>query len=181
MQMMDDAAEALPVLLPREVYILEGDRDSSSAVMHAFCAEQITMMGRVVWVDGGNVLDPLLLSRMMRSRRCSTRYSLDRVTIARAFTAYQMSSIIEDRLPGKVREESPSLVMVTALSALFADPDVDGRESRELIRRSMGALVNLAAEGSTVLISGYDGPSCARRIRAHKTKRGLVVNTPGGV
>ncbi len=181
MQNMEDTAEPLPVLLPREIYVLEGDRESASPVMHAFCAEYITTQGRVVWVDGGNVLDPLRLSRMMRSRRCSTRYSLDQVTIARAFTAYQMSSIIEDRLPEKVREESPSLVMVTALSALFADPDVDGRESRELIRRSMDALGTLAAEGSTVLISGYDGPSYARRLRARKTRRGLVVSIAGGV
>lgn len=168
-------------MAPGEIHILEGDREYVSPVMHAFCAEHIAAMGKVVWVDGGNVLDPLLLSRMLRSRRCSTRHSLDRVTVARAFTAYQLSSIIEDRLPDKVREQSPSLVMVTALSVLFADSDVDARESRELVRRSMETLDILAAAGGTVLISGYDGPSSARRLRVRKTRRGLLVNGPGGV
>ncbi len=181
MQDMESTAKPLPALLSGEINLLDGDRESVSSFMHAFCAEHIAVQGKVVWVDGGNALDPLLLSRMLRSRRCSTRYSLDRVTVARAFTAYQMSSIIEDRLPEKVHEESPSLIMVTALSALFADSDVDGRESRELIRRSMDSLDTLASEGRTVLVSGYDGVSSARRLRARKTKRGLEIRGPGGV
>lgn len=159
---------------------MEGEREMVSLVTHSFCAEKLKGEGKVIWVDGGNVIDPLLLLRLLRSGRQSPRGALDRIILARAFTAYQMSAIIEGRLRDRTVEESPSLVIVSSLGELFQDPDVDRRESRELLSRALDVLQDISrSEESPVLVSGCP-LTCPRVLRVRGSAHGLSVKQPGG-
>ncbi len=168
---------------PGELTLLLGPRPEALALLHACCADAACRGRGAVWVDGGNALDPLDLSRRCRALRCGTREALDRVNVARAFTAYQLQAIIGERLEAKVLEASPSLVLVASLDQLFDDPDVDRREARCLLRASLEDLRSLARRtGAAVLASASaEGVPPSEAALAHRVlSAGAHLHGPPG-
>jgi len=152
-------------------------------VLHACCAEAACRGQGAVWVDGGNALDTLALSRRCRALRCGTREALDRVNVARAFTAYQLQAIIGERLEAKVLEASPSLVLVASLDELFGDQDVDRREARHLMRASLEDLRSMAVRtGAAVLVSASaEGVPPSEAALAHRVLSAGKLAGPASV
>jgi hypothetical protein len=71
-----------------------------------FIAE-LAQWGPVQVLDGGNRFDVLSLNRELRRRDLPLYTALDRVQIARAFTCYQMTTLLERR----PQNRTPTLVL----------------------------------------------------------------------
>ena len=52
----------------------------------------------VVFVDGGNSFSPYLVAEIARSNGLDSRSALEKIYVSRAFTAYQVSSLILEKL-----------------------------------------------------------------------------------
>ncbi len=91
----------------------------------------------VVLVDGGNVADPFGLSAICRRLRVRPRDVLPRVHIARAFTSFQMSSILEDALPGAIMEHAPGVLAVSCVDELYHDDNVGRDQATVLLGRAL--------------------------------------------
>jgi len=87
-----------------------------------FIAE-LAQSGPVQVLDGGNRFDVLGLNRELRRRELPLYTALERVQIARAFTCYQMTTLLE----GPPQSRTPTLVL--NLLATFQD------ENASLIER----------------------------------------------
>ncbi|MFW3146870.1 MAG: hypothetical protein ACMUIE_08685 [Thermoplasmatota archaeon] len=111
--------------------------------------------GTVYYIDGGHRADPFSMARILRMHREDPRPVLERVMIARAFTAYQMDSLIRDSLHrlGSV----PDLLIVSSMDSLFSDPEVDLEAARAMVRNCMKALRGIADRGACVLLSVSGG------------------------
>jgi len=106
--------------------------------------------GTVVFVDGCNRMDPYGLVGLCKRFRIDPRDALGRMIVARAFTAYQMSSIIEEKLAEKV--PGSRLLVVSGIQYPYQDTDVGDREARVLLTRANRLIYDLARDHFPVTV-----------------------------
>jgi hypothetical protein len=107
------------------------------------------------YIDGGHRADPFAMARVLRMQRQDPRPVLEKVHIARAFTAYQMDSLIRESL--SELPSPPDLLIVSAIDSLFSDPEVDIKEAKGMLANCMAALKRMTERGTCVMISAYGG------------------------
>ena len=98
-----------------------------------FIAE-LAQSGPVRVLDGGNRFDVLGLNRELRRRDLPLYTALDRVQVARAFTCYQMTTLLEGRPGGGI----PTLVL--NLLAPFQDENASLVERLRLLEICLHSL-----------------------------------------
>jgi hypothetical protein len=135
--------------------------DSSDRLLfdltHILCVNGVSTLEQdVVWVDGGNSVNPYELGRICRRFGLDRADVLDSVSVARAFTAYQLVSLIDERLEAEVSRSGAGMVIVSCLPDLFQDKEMRWSESYQLIKRCVERLRDLARERELVaLITNY--------------------------
>lgn len=157
------------------------------------CVRHILDFDReVVYVDGGNSINPYTISSIAKRYGKSRQEVLGRIRVARAFTAYQMSSILLESLEEEVRA-GPGLLVLSCLPDLFLDEDVEYREAYHLLRRGLKKVRDLVKEEELIcLVTNHGLSHLSRRrgignllhqmadrvVRIQSTKGGLLISLP---
>ncbi len=116
-----------------------------------FIAE-LAQTGPVRVLDGGNRFDVLTLNRELRRRELALYTALDRIRVARAFTCYQMATMLEEPAPGGI----PTLVL--NLLTTFQDENASLSERLRLLEICLHNL-RKNAQHSPVLVVLHPQPS----------------------
>jgi|ADurb_Cas_03_Slu_FD_contig_81_331094_length_864_multi_3_in_0_out_0_1 hypothetical protein len=124
---------------------------------HILCVNGVSTLSRdAVWVDGGNCVDPYELGRICRRFGLDRTEILDSISVARAFTAYQLVSLIDERLESEVQRTGAGMVIVSCLPDMFQDKEMRWSESYQLIRRCVERLQEVSRrEGTATLITNH--------------------------
>ncbi|UCG36793.1 MAG: hypothetical protein JSV64_00480 [Candidatus Bathyarchaeota archaeon] len=109
----------------------------------------------VTFVDGGNTFRLYDISHIARLYELNPEKVLERIFISRAFTAYQMTSIILDRLQKNVEQHDSEFVIVSDISGLFLDKDISAREAREVFNQLIIHLSTFAQRNHIVVAATY--------------------------
>ncbi len=110
-----------------------------------FIAE-LAQTGPVRVLDGGNRFDVLSLNRELRRRDLPLYTALERVQVARAFTCYQMTTMLELPIPGGI----PTLVL--NLLTTFQDENAPLPERLRLLETCLYCLQKTARHTPVLLI-----------------------------
>jgi hypothetical protein len=123
----------------------------------------------VIVLDGANRFDPYTVSSFARKASISPESLLKRIRIARAFTCYQMATLMGEKLTGLLRQESaiaktqkPWVILLGPITT-FLDEDVPEREVRPLFERSLRKVEILAEEGVPFFLFQALIPSHSKR------------------
>ena len=142
------------------------------------------------YIDGGNRADPFAMARILRMQRIDPRGALHRVMIARAFTAYQMDTLINTNL--MKLEDAPALLLISSMDRLFSDPEVETDAARGMVKNCMMSLDAMAAKGCCVVIAATGGshgsdllplitPYCSNWVSLSNRQKGRIrIITKGG-
>ena len=118
--------------------------------IHTLTVDRVCLdAGEAVWVDSGRHAVTETLVDLAPSRRV-----LDRVRIARGFTPYQHTSLLQEL--ADAIDDSTSLVVVPAVDYHYRD-DVQGRDGQSLLAYGLAQLARVALE--------YDLPVLVTRHR----------------
>jgi hypothetical protein len=98
----------------------------------------------VLYVDGANRFDPLLIARMARERTRTPAEFNSLVRVARAFTCFQLTELLV-RVPHLLHKFAANILIVTGLPELYFDEDVREREAHVSFRRALAAMSALRA------------------------------------
>ncbi|MEM3649000.1 MAG: hypothetical protein QW506_07545, partial [Thermoproteota archaeon] len=96
------------------------------------CVAPVEMSGldsEAVFIDGGNSFNPYISAEVARIFGLDPRYVLERVHVSRAFTAYQLSTLILEKLNSFLDRCNAGLVYVSDVSNLFLDRDIPKTEA----------------------------------------------------
>jgi hypothetical protein len=107
----------------------------------------------VVFVDGGNTFSLYDVSRTAQLHELDPRNVLKRIFISRAFTAYQMTSLILDELQNAIKKHSSKLVILSDLVGLYLDKDVPKREAQEVFNQLTLYLSKFAKENQVIVVT----------------------------
>ena len=126
----------------------------------------------VIVLDGANRFDPYAVSSFARKESISPESLLKRIRIARAFTCYQMATLMGEKLPIRqsavAQAQKPWVILLGPITT-FLDEDVPEREVRPLFERSLKKVEILAEEGVPFFLFQAMLPS--RSKRAYLMKR----------
>lgn len=106
--------------------------------------------GTAVLVDGCNSVDPYKLARLCKRTGRDQRDALERLVVSRAFTAYQMSAIIEEELERRL--DTARLLVVSGMQYLYQDKDMDEAEAKVLASRAFRHVRELAERYGLVAV-----------------------------
>ncbi len=109
----------------------------------------------VVFIDGGNTFKPNHVDRLARLHQLDPKQTLESIYLSRAFTAYQMTKLILEKLKETVKRYDAKLVIISDIAGLFLEDDVKEDEAREVYNQLMAYLSNFAKENQIVLIATY--------------------------
>ena len=129
----------------------------------------------VIFVDGGNSIDPYGIANLCRRKGHHRGYVLSQINVARAFTAYQLTSLINGRLEDMVRQSRASTLIVSCFVDLFFDNDMAWVESFQLIKRCVNTLMRLTREHNLVTVLTNYGPA---KLHFRRHLRNLMYNAP---
>ncbi|MCC6604738.1 MAG: hypothetical protein IT327_16130 [Anaerolineae bacterium] len=124
--------------------------------LHMLELSAVLALRGTVWVlDGGNSYNALYVARYIRRATVHLEATLNRITVARAFTCYQMVTLLQETatsacstalshstpMSRSVQAVSPTLIL--DLLATFGDESIDLDESVRLLRLTLVQLQRL--------------------------------------
>jgi hypothetical protein len=109
-----------------------------SAVLSALTAEE----GNAFWIDGCNAFNPYTLVEAAERYGMDADGLLQRIFIARAFTAHQLNAIAA-LLPEKAVREHASIIAVAGVAELFVS-DVRWQEGLDMLSSTIANLLTAA-------------------------------------
>ncbi|MDB2225891.1 hypothetical protein PM023_14570 [Halorubrum ezzemoulense] len=99
------------------------------------------------WVDGANKANTTRLRELAPADRV-----LNRIEVARGFTAHQHTALL-DRLAGRLAaRESPSVVVATGLDGMYRATDVDSELAEQLFIRAIASIARVARVHDTPVL-----------------------------
>ncbi|MHB8412520.1 MAG: hypothetical protein ACYDDI_11330 [Candidatus Acidiferrales bacterium] len=105
----------------------------------------------VLFLDGANQFDPLLLARFARRRGLEASSFNRLIRVSRAFTCFQLTELIA-RTPKFLNDFPAKVVIVTALPDLYFDEDVREREARASFEHALEGLQKIVRAPISVAV-----------------------------
>jgi hypothetical protein len=140
------------------------------------CVQGTTKFGEeLIFVDGGNSIDPYGIANLCKRKGYERQEVLSQINCARAFTAYQLVTLINDKLEDMVRNSRASTLIVSCFVDLFFDKDMPWQESFQLIRRCVNTLKRLTKEHNLITILTNHGLA---KLHFRRGLRHLMYNAP---
>ncbi len=152
----------LPELYPGQVCLILAPR-SMRQWMSALLA-RLALAGPVRVLDGGNCFQAYPLARALREQTEQPEVILGRVHVARAFTCYQVSTLLA------VTPSLPVPTLALDLLSTFGDESVPLVERRRLLEESLAHLRRLSRQGSVAAHASSPGASLLEESLAHLTR-----------
>lgn len=118
---------------------------------------------RVVYIDGGNAFDPYAVSAIAQEYGLDPQSVLEKILVSRAFTAYQLTSLVFEKLEAALKGYRSKLVVISDITGLFLDRDVPQIEGRDIFLKLTQFLVDLASRRSAIVVASYVPRPYARR------------------
>ncbi len=107
----------------------------------------------VTFVDGGNTFRLYDVSYTAQLHELDPTEILNRIFVSRAFTAYQLTSLILDKLQRAVEEHGSKLVIISDMAGLYLDKDVPNREAKDVFNQLTLYLPKFAEKNRVIVVA----------------------------
>jgi hypothetical protein len=108
-----------------------------------------------VFIDGANNFQLYQIVRLARLHHLDPKQVLDRIYISRAFTAYQLTTLIMQKLEDAVKKCNSKLVIISDIAATFLDKNIHHEEAKRIYSQIVARLSNFAREHQIIIVATY--------------------------
>jgi len=127
---------------------------SSLLCVRATLPQPLGLDSDVVFIDGGNIFDAYATSAHAIRHEIEVESVLARIHLSRAFTYHQLTTLINEKLPQALDNFNARLVIVSDITLLYCDPDVqDKRDAFNIFRKDTKTLATLAEQKHTLIVT----------------------------
>jgi len=165
---MEESVLSAQVLIPSNIALIDqaigGFKAGSMTYMYGespllghfsydLCAKTYHMFHEhSVFLDGGSSMNPYILARYAKTYEIFPSDLLQHVHVSRAFTMYQLSSLIYDHLEDLIQECLPKTVIVDAFPFLYQNPDASYEEAHTLFTETLSFLQKLTKKHHLIAV-----------------------------
>jgi len=133
-----------------KVTLIDSGSDFVYHLTTLLCVRAVMEGHEVVFLDGGNSVDPHGMVAIAKRAGIAREEVLPRVHVARAFTCHQMTTLILDMLDKKLKETQAGLAIFACLPTMYLDEDVERSEAHQLFQRSLRSVRRTVEEREVV-------------------------------
>ena len=127
--------------------LVDGNSSLISELPNQLCVHTYqTFHAPTLYIDGGMAANPYRIAAYARALQLDASDVLSSVSIARAFTLYQLSSLIQDLLEPTIQQQSPRSLIIGRFPSLYLDPDVPEDEASILLGTTLDVLRRLTTQ-----------------------------------
>lgn len=123
----------------------------------------------VIFVDGGNTFRLYEISYIAQLHELNPRKVLERIFVSRAFTAYQMTTLVFEKLQAAIDNLGSKLVIISDIGQLYSDKDLPQREAIDVFNQLTAYLSKFARENHVIIL--------ATHLSSCSSKRSLLLET----
>ena len=105
-----------------------------------------------MYIDGGMCADPYKIASYARKMEVDQREILNHIHISRAFTVYQLTSIIQELLEPSIKRYKPRTLIIGKFPVLHMDSDVKDKEAKTLLRTNIHKIRELTTKYNLVTV-----------------------------
>jgi len=136
-----------------EITFLDGNSKLISDLPNQICVNTYrTFHSDTIYIDGGMCANPYKIARYARMMEVDQRETLNHVQISRAFTVYQLSTLLQDKLEPMIEKHRPRTLIIGMFPRLFFDPDISTRESQVLLKNILKKIRELTQKYGLVTV-----------------------------
>jgi hypothetical protein len=149
-----------PGFTPGEFAVIYGSTAVSSlASMLCVRAQLPIQLGglssNVIFIDCANTFTQETVARFAQINHLNPSTVRQRIYNFSAFTAYQLTSLIMDKLEEKVVSCNAKLVVISDIADLFLDNSISKEEAQKVYSQIVGTLVQIARKHQIVVVATY--------------------------
>jgi hypothetical protein len=157
---MSGVDNTFPGLVPGDFAVLYGSQSVASLTSLLCIRAQLPVQlgglaSNVVFIDGGNTFRLYDIARFAQLHHLNPKEALERIFISRAFTAYQLTSLIMEKLEEVVKVYNAKLVVISDVAGFFLDNDVPAEEAQKIYSQIVGYLSNFAKKCQIIIVATY--------------------------
>ena len=157
---MPGVDELFPGFTPGDFAVLSGSASIISLTSLLCVRAQLPVQlgglgGNVVFIDGGNTFRLYNVARLAQLHQLNPTEALEHIFISRAFTAYQLTSLIMEKLEETIKKYNAKLVVVSDIAGFFLDNDVPQEEAQRIFSQIIRYLSNFARKHQIIVIATY--------------------------
>ena len=113
-----------------------------------------------VFIDGGNSFDVYAVSNYAIEYGIEPKLALSRIHISRAFTYFQLASLLTEKLSSALTHYSSRFAIVSNITELFQDPEIkDKQEAHRVFQRILRSLSAVAEITGSLAIATSFSPN----------------------
>ncbi|KYK30545.1 MAG: hypothetical protein AYK22_03480 [Thermoplasmatales archaeon SG8-52-3] len=141
-----------------EITYIDGDSSIISKIPDQICVNTYrTFHSDTIYIDAGMSVDPYRIAQYARKIEVSQRETLENVHISRAFTVYQLSTLIQDMLEQAIKRYKPQTLIIGRLPIFYLDSDVEPKEAQTLLRVNLHKIKELTKKyGLITIFTNFD-------------------------
>ena len=109
----------------------------------------------VLFVDGGNSFRLYDVSAFAQACELDPREVLGKIFVSRAFTAYQLTSLVFEQLQSAIESYDSKFVILSDLAQLYLDSDVPKKEAQEVFLQLTAFLADFAKKNRVILVATH--------------------------
>ncbi len=119
----------------------------------------------VLFVDGGNSFKLYDVSAFAQSCELDPKEVLERIFVSRAFTAYQLTSLVFEQLQNTIEQYESKLIILSNLAHLYLDSNVPKKEAQEVFLQLTSHLASFAKRNRVILVATHPPRFWSKRSR----------------
>lgn len=127
-----------------ELTLVDGNSGRIADLPDQLCVNTYrTFHSETIYIDSGMCANPYRIARYARMAELNQQEVLQNVMMSRAFTVYQLSTILQDLLEPMIKSRGPRTLIIGMLPALYLDPEVPPREAQTMLSQDLQKLQQL--------------------------------------
>jgi len=111
------------------------------------------LSSNVVFIDGGNTFRENNIMRLAQLHQLNPTEISQRIIVSKAFTAYQLTSLIMEKLEETVEKYNSKIVIISDISGLFLDSQIPKEEIKGIYSQIVRYLSNFAKKKQIIIVA----------------------------
>jgi hypothetical protein len=169
-------------------YILEGYMPMINHMTSLLAVNIVKRFEKsIVLLDGGNAIDIYGIADISRINHIDANYVLTRLMLSRAFTAYQLDSLVNN-IDTYCADFQPALLIVNGITDLLFDRDIKNAEAEELLENWIATITAQTQRHDTITLvtsryqntcfADFIGPFMDGIIRFKRHRKCIKISMP---
>ncbi len=157
---MPGVNELFPGFIAGDFAVLYGSASinalSSLLCVRAQLPPQLGGLGsNVIFIDGGITFRLYRIAQLAQLHELNPEKVLQKIFVSRAFTAYQLTSLIMEKLQETTKNYNAKVVIISDIAGFFLDSDIAAEEAQRVYSQILTYLADFARKHQIVIIATY--------------------------